>query len=113
MTLTLGDADTASPPPLALSFDRKGTNFSGTYDLSLATIIPGNKFLTVEDIPTSIFVDPQGEKQSGQYEYVIYDMTTPADPIEIERSLLIGLSAPITKESYGTDKERGEYKGHL
>jgi hypothetical protein len=113
MTLTLGDADTASPPPLAFVFDRKGTNFGALFDLSGATIIPGNKFIEIQDLPTAIFNDPSGELQSGQYSYTIFDITTPSDPIELERGLLIGLTTPITKEQYGTDKKRGEYKGHL
>jgi hypothetical protein len=111
MTLTLGDEDTSSPPPLLLAFDRPGTNFSGTYDLTLATVIPGDRFLTIEDIPTSIFLSV-GVKQSGQYNFRIYDNTVPATPIEIENGLLQALTTPITKDTYGTDKERGEYKGH-
>ena len=113
LTLTLGDADTNSPPPLLLGFDRKGTNFSGTYDLSLATIVPGDRFLTITGIPTTIFTDPQGDLQSGQYNFEICDNTVPASTVLIERGLLIALDTPITKKSYGTDKKRGEYKGHL
>jgi len=112
LTLTLGDEDTNSPPPLLLGFTRRGTNFTGTYDLTLATIIPGDRFLTIEDIPTSIFTSV-GVKQSGQYDYTIFDNTVPATPVLIEKGLLEAITTPITKETYGTDKERGEYKGHL
>ena len=82
LTLTLGDEDTNSPPPLLLVFTRRGTNFTGTYDLTLATIVPGDRYLTIENIPTSIFASGT-VRQSGQYDYSIWDNTVPATPVEI------------------------------
>ena len=107
LTLTLGDEDTNNPPPLLLSFNRAGTNKSGSTILPTLGMIPGDSYVTFVDIPTSIL------PESGQWDYSVYDNTVPATPVLIESGLLIGLAAPITKKQYGTDKERGEYKGHL
>ena len=113
MTLTLGDEDTNSPPPLLLSLNRKGTNFSKIFDLAVSSKTPGDRYLIFPAITTSIFIDPQGERQSGQYNYAILDNTVPATPVEIESGLLIATTTPITKTEYGTDKIRAEYKGHI
>ena len=113
MTLTLGSEDTNVPPPLLLSINRKGTNFSNIFDLALSSKVRGDRYLILNNITTSIFTDPQGDKQSGQYNYVISDITVPATPVEIESGLLIATTTPITKTEYGTDKIRAEYKGHI
>jgi len=107
LTLTLGSADTENPPPLLLSFIRKGTNHSGSQVLSETGMETGINFITYVDIPTSIF------PESGQYSFWIYDNTVPSTPVLIEKGLLIATTEAITKKDYGTDKERGEYKGHL
>lgn len=107
LTLTLGAADTNDPPPLLLAFTRRGTNHTGSTVLPTAGIETGDRYVTYVNIPTSIF------PESGQYDYTVFDNTVPADPVEIEKGLLIAHTTPITKEQYGTDKIRGEYKGHL
>lgn len=107
ITLTLGNADTLSPPPLLLGFYRHGTNESFSYTVPLIDVTTGLNFLTIDDIPTSIF------PESGQYELAIMDNTAPATPILLEKHLVDAYTTPITKKDYGTDKERGEYKGHI
>ena len=107
LTLTLGAEDTNAPPPLLLSFERPGTNKSGSTVLPTLGIITGDRFVTYVNIPTSIF------PESGQYNFEVADNTVPASPVVIETGILIALTTPITKETYGTDKIRGEYKGHL
>ena len=108
ITLTLGDVDTTDPPALRLSYERKGTNETGDYDIPGGNVTPGDRFVTVSNIPTTTF------DGSGQYNYIIYDIDTPASPVEIESGLFVVITDdPITKTEYGSDKIRGEYKGHI
>jgi hypothetical protein len=107
LTLTLGDADTLSPPPLLLSLARKGTNTTASFVLPTLGMIPGARYVRYIGILTSLV------PESGQYDYQVYDNTNPVNPTLIEEGLLIATSEPITKESYGTDKIRGEYKDHI
>jgi hypothetical protein len=108
VTLTLGDVATITPPALRLSFERKGTNETGSYDIPGGQVTPGERFVTIDSIPTNIFAG------SGQYNYSIFDIDVPATPVLIESGLFEVLTDdPITKTEYGTEKERGEYKGHI
>jgi hypothetical protein len=107
LTLTLGSEETKTPPALMLGFDRKGTNNSGTWNVPPGQIVSGDRFLEITGIPTNLF------EFTGQYNYVIYNVDIPANPVEIESGLFIVITTPITKTEYGTDKIRGEYKGHL
>lgn len=105
VTLTLGSADTTDPPPLYFEFDRKGTNNTSNYTVPLADVTPGVTFVTINDIPTSLF------EFSGQYDYALFDNTDPGNRELIESGFLIVEDEPITIKDYGTDRERGEYKG--
>lgn len=108
ITLTLGDADTTAPPPLSFVFNRKGTNETGNHNPLTLDIEPGESFITIYNIPTSIF------KGSGQYNYEVFNIDTPAEPVLIETGIFEVIATnPIIKTEYGTDKERGEYKGHI
>lgn len=108
ITLTLGAEDTLNPPSLALGFVRKGTNESVNYPVPGGDVTPGEQFVTIADIPTTV-VDGV-----GQFEFTVYDYTVPASPVEIERGLCIVITDnPINKKSYGTDKTRSEYQGHV
>lgn len=108
ISLTLGDADTTSPPPLALSFTRKGTNESVLYVVPVLNVTAGEQYVTIADIPTATVTG------TGQFELIVYDYTVPGTPVEIERGLCIVLTDnPINKPTYGTDKTRSEYKGHI
>lgn len=108
MTLTLGDVDTTNPPALRLSYNRKGTNETGSYDIPGGNVTAGERYVTVSSIPTSTF------DGSGQYNYTIYNIDVPLSPVEIEAGLFeVITDDPITKTEYGTDKTRGEYKGHI
>jgi hypothetical protein len=103
----LGTADTENPPALALFFKRSGTNESVNYDVDPGNIIPGINNLTIQDIPTSIF------SGTGQYQYIIYDNDDPLNKVELEQGLCIVTTDPITKAEYGTERQRGEYKGYI
>lgn len=129
--LTLGARDTMNPPPLAMGFIRAGTNESVSLPVNAVVdnvwddddiwddddtwwdtiadgyIIPGTQWITIRDIKTEFF------KGTGQYHYIIFDNTDPEARVVIEVGLCIVTADPITKKQYGTDKERGEYKGHL
>lgn len=105
--LTLGSGDTETPPALMLAFDRKGTNKSGTYVVPVGNIVAGDRFIEIVNIPTNIF------PETGQFNYTIYNNDVPANPVEIESGLFIVTDTPIEKADYGTDKIRGEYKGHI
>ena len=107
ITLTLGSEDTENPSSLALGFLRKGTNEVIAYDVPTLDIIKGVKYITIVDIPTSIF------EGTGQYIFTVYDDAIPSALVEIESGLCIVTTTPITKTTYGTDRERGEYKGHI
>jgi len=108
ITLTLGETDTLTPPPLSLGYNRKGTNESGVYVVPGGQVTGGNRYITIDSIPTNIF------NGSGEYSFTVYDYTVPATPVEIESGIFIVLTDnPITKKSYGTDKTRSEYKGHV
>ena len=104
ISLTLGDEDTNDPPNLALGFTRKGTNETVSEVVNMLNVTKGNRYITIADLETSIF------DGTGQYDYVVYDITTPETPIEIEQGICIVTGTPITKTTYGTDKERGENK---
>lgn len=105
ITLTLGAEDTTSPPPLRLEFVRHGTNNSGAYDVPGGDVIPGERYVTIQNIPTALF------EFSGQYDLSVLDNTNPGSPELIEHGLLLATTDPITIDDYGTDKKRGEYKG--
>lgn len=108
ITLTLGAADTTQPPPLALGFERPGTNESDIYVVPSGDITTGERYVTIADIPTSVVTG------TGQFEYYVFDYTTPAIPDELERGLCqVITDNPINKSTYGTDKTRSEYKGHV
>lgn len=104
--LSLGDRETLDPPPLAIGFKRYGTNEVLVFDKP-TTVIPGVNFVKIEGLDTSLF------EGTGQYQYQVFDDTVPEDRLLIEMGLCIVTTDPITKKQYGTDKKRGEYKGHL
>lgn len=104
VTLTLGDEDTNSPPPLALRFTRKGTNETFLHVVNMGDVTAGERFIIIANLLTSLFAG------TGQYSFVVYDYTVPATPVEIEQGLCIVTTDPITIPSYGTDKTRKEYK---
>ena len=105
VTLTLGAEDTSDPPPLYLAFLRKGTNNSATYTVPSGDVTPGEYYVTIDNIPTSLF------EFSGQYDYQVYNNTDPGNRTEIEHGIFLVTDDPITIDEYGTDKKRGEYKG--
>jgi len=107
ITLTLGDWDTENVPPLALGFNRKGTNETISVVVDPLDVTEGERYIIISDLLTSIF------EGTGEYDYFVYDITVPLTPVEIERGLCIVTTTPITKNTYGTDKQRGEYKGHV
>ncbi len=108
LTLTLGDESTLVPPPLRLVFNRKGTNETISYDVPGGAVTPGERFIQISPIPTSIFAG------SGQYNYDVNDITTPATPVLIESGIFVVLTDdPIEKSEYGQDKNRREHKGHI
>lgn len=108
LTLTLGDVDTNNPPPLALGYNRKGTNETGVYIVPAGDVTTGDRYITIAAIPTTTFAG------TGQYNFNVYDYTVPSTPVLIEKGIFIVLTDdPITKTEYGTDKIRGEYKGHI
>ena len=108
VTLTLGAVDTTNPPALRISYERKGTNESGEYDVPALDVTTDERFITIEDIPTNTF------SGSGQYKYDIYNIDDPLNPVFIESGIFEVLTDdPISKTEYGTDKNRGEYKGHI
>jgi hypothetical protein len=93
---------------LALGFQRPGTNESVVYTVPGGDITTGERFLTIADIPTSVVTG------TGQFEFFVYDNTVPASRVEIERGLCeVITDNPINKKTYGTDKTRSEYKGHV
>jgi hypothetical protein len=102
-TLTLG-AELVIPP-LSLVYKRRGTSEAGLYEIPSDDIVEGNRFTEIQNVPTSIF------EGSGQYEYIINDVTS--DPVEIESGLFIVTTDPITKPKYGTERARSEYKGNI
>jgi hypothetical protein len=102
--LTLGAEDTNNAPPLALGFYRYGTNESIIYEVSAVDVTESNLNIKIENIPTNIF------SGSGQYDYIVYDNTDPLNREEIEKGICIVTIGEITKNAYGTDKERGEFK---
>ena len=104
--LTLGTADTENPPSLMLRCTRSGTNSTFDYNLPVGSLTTDKKWVKFSDLPTSIF-----SSETGQYDYEIYDITIPASPVLIEQGLLSAITDSITKQDYGTDKARGEYKG--
>ncbi len=107
LVLTLGSEETENPPALMLGFVRRGTNNQGTYNIPSGNVTAGERYVEILSIPTNLF------DVTGQYDYTIYNNDIPSTPVEIESGLFQVFTTPITKESYGTDKERGEYKGHL
>lgn len=108
VTLTLGDVDTTAPPALRLSYKRNGTNESGQYDVPALDVYADERFVTIEGIPTNTF------SGTGQYNYDIYNIDNPLVPVLIESGIFEVLTDdPIEKTEYGTDKNRGEYKGHI
>jgi len=108
LTLTLGDESTLVPPALRLVFNRNGTNETVSYDVPGVNVTPGERFISITPIPTTIFAG------SGQFNYEVYDIDIPATPVLIETGLFVVLTDnPINKKSYGTDQTRGEYKGHV
>ncbi len=108
ITLTLGDVSTLTPPALRLVFNRKGTNETVSYIVPAIDVIEGDRFIIIQDIPTTIFAG------SGQYNYDVQNYDIPATPVLIESGLFVVLTDdPISKKSYGTDKTRSEYKGHI
>lgn len=107
LTFALGAVDTETPPSLMLGFYRKGTNYSGEYIIPDVDVSPGSSYVTVSNVPSATF------EQSGQYNFVLYDYTDPGALVEIEKGLLIATTTPIMKKEYGTEKVRGEYKGHI
>jgi hypothetical protein len=107
VTLTLGSEDTLAPPPLYFEFLRHGTNNSSNYSVPDVDISKGERYITIDNIPTSLF------EFSGQYHYWLYDNTDPGNRELIETGILAVLDTPITIEDYGTDKERGEHKGSV
>lgn len=104
--LSLGAGSTLDPPPLAIGFRRAGTNEELTIDKP-ATVIPGENWVKIEGLETSLF------EGTGQYQYLVFDDTVPEDRLLIETGICVVTTDPITKKQYGTDKKRGEYKGHL
>jgi len=107
LTVTLGSEETETPPALSLWFKRKGTNNTDSYAIPALDVTGYGNYVSIANIPTNIFAF------TGQYDYTIFNVIDPLNPVEIESGLFQVVDTPITKTEYGTDRERGEYKEHL
>ncbi len=107
VVVSLGSEETQTPPALMLRCVRGGTNDVIDYNVPGVSVTVFANYVFLTSIPTSIF------PRTGQYDYTVFNVDSPLTPIEIERGLLQVTTLPITKTEYGTDKQRGEYKGHI
>lgn len=107
VAVTLGSEETENPPALMLYCNRKGTNDVISYNVPGGQVVAALNWVFLTAIPTNIF------PRTGQYDYIVYNVNNPGSPVEIERGILQVTTTAITKTEYGTDRQRGEYKGHL
>lgn len=103
LVTTLGSADTNNPPPVLFRFWRPGTNYQSEVLLAEQDMVTGDGFVQYVDQKTDAI------EQTGQYRY---ELINEDDMSILETGIMIVTGEPIIKKQYGTDKQRGEYKGH-